>query len=154
NGGRVGPGAGDIHACLEGERPREPKADGADVPHPGGAVVGPLARGSGDQGQSGRQQVAYAHVGGGGGGGVGQGDGKGDGVAHVGRRVADGFHERQVGLLRRLGGTGAVVAGGRVELIAAANGGGVGLGGGTSHLRLDKQGLRRRGGHGAHSPEP
>src|SRR5262249_2542387 len=42
--------------------------------------------------------------------GYGQGYGVGDGITHVGRGVIDRLDDLQVGLLRRLGGGGAVVA--------------------------------------------
>ena len=84
-------------------------AAGATVPtspDAGGAAVAALAGRRAHEGQAGRQQVGHLHVGGGVGALVGQRDGEGDRVADVGRRVADRLGQRQVGLLRRLGGAG------------------------------------------------
>ena len=86
--------------------------DGADGPEAGADVVGPLARAGRDERQARRQQVADLDVGGGVRAVVGQRDGEGDRVAHVGRcGLLTVLVERQVGLLRRLGGAGGVVAG-------------------------------------------
>ena len=71
------------------------------------------------QGQAGRQQVGHLHAGGRVGPLLVSVTVKVIDVADVGRRVADRLGHGQVGLLRRLGGAGAVVAGVGVELVGA-----------------------------------
>ena len=104
-------------------------APAASVPtshRPVAGVVGPLAGGGRDERQPRRQQVRHRDVGGGVRAGVGQGDGEGDRVADVGPAVVHRLGQRQVGLLRRLGGAGLVVGRVGVELVGGGDRGRVG----------------------------
>src|SRR5262249_13107395 len=103
--------------------------------------------------QAGRQQVGERDVGGRVGAGIAQRDSEGDGVADVGRRVAHRLADGEVGPLGRLGGTGAVVAADRVELVAVADRGGGGLGAGAVHTGTDGQDGAGRAGQGADGPD-
>src|SRR5262249_16817562 len=85
--------------------------DGADRPETGGIVVGTLAGVSGDEADAGREYVLHGDVGGRVGAVVDHRDRVGNGIAHVRRRIADPLVQLQVGLLRRLRGGSAVVAG-------------------------------------------
>src|SRR5262249_16901705 len=105
------------------------------------------------EGDPGRQQVGQRDVGSRVGPVVLEGDRVRDGVADVGRRVADVVGPRRGGLLRRVGGAAAVVTGDPVELGGRAYGsiGGVGFGGGDGWAEL--QGRWRRRGDGADAPD-
>src|SRR5262249_40146945 len=85
------------------------------------------------------ERVQNGDVGGGVRAGVGQGDGERDRVADVGLRVAHRLGQPQVGLLRRRGGAGRVVARVRVELVGGADGRGIGLGRGGVHAGAQRQ---------------
>ena len=110
------------HQRLRGRR-RRPCRRSTD---PVARIVGPLARRRRDERQpAGSRSVTWTPVARP--GRCCQGDREGDRVADVGRCVADGLGQRQVGLLRRLGGAGGVVGGVGVELVGVGDRRRVGL---------------------------
>src|SRR5581483_4626871 len=92
-------------------------------------------------------------AGGGVGAGVGQDDGEGDGVADVRRRVIDGLGEGEVGLLRRFGGAGLVVARVGVELVGGRDRRHVGPRRRARHGGGQHQRRRQAGGDCADGPQ-
>src|SRR5262249_52789536 len=85
--------------------------------------------------------------------GIGQGNGKRDGVADVGRGIADRLGDGEVGFLWVDRAAVAVVGGVRIVLVGVVDARGVGARAGTGDGGGDGQLLRRADRHRANGPD-